>query len=102
DDPATGIESRELSASTAFGVEGNHPNPFNPTTTIRFTLPNAGFAELSVYDATGRMIETLRASFMVAGVHEMTWRADGVPSGVYWALLRAGGRTAAHKMVVLK
>ena len=101
-DPATGIESRELSASTAFGVEGNHPNPFNPTTTIRFTLPSAGFAELSVYDAMGRELETLWATCMEAGVHEVVWHADGRPSGVYWALLRAGGRTAAHKMVVLK
>jgi hypothetical protein len=101
-DPATGVESREASAPITFGVESNRPNPFNPTTTIRFIIPGAGFAELSVYDATGKKVETLLATFTEAGLHEVMWHAVGRPSGVYWAVLRAGGQTAAHKMVVLK
>jgi hypothetical protein len=102
DDPLTGIEPGESSPSIAFGVEGNYPNPFNPTTTIRFALPSTGFAELSVHDVTGKKLETVRATTMEAGAHEIMWDADGRPSGVYWAVLRADGRTAAHKLVVLK
>jgi hypothetical protein len=102
EDPATGIASGESPAANTFGVEGNHPNPFNPITTIRFTVPRAGFADLSVHNAAGRKLETLLATFTEAGDHEVIWRANGRASGVYWAVLRAGGRTAAHKMVVLK
>jgi hypothetical protein len=102
EDTATGIESDEPPPPIAFGVESNHPNPFNPTTTIRFALPTAGFAELSVYDAAGRALETIRAGYIEAGVHEAQWRAEGRPSGVYWAVLKAGGKTASRKLVVLK
>jgi hypothetical protein len=101
-DPTTGVDSRGSPPSNAFGVESNYPNPFNPTTTIRFTLPAAGFAELSIYDATGRALETLRAGFIEAGVHEVEWRAEGRQSGLYWVVLRAGDRTASRKLVILK
>ncbi|UCG53352.1 MAG: T9SS type A sorting domain-containing protein [Candidatus Latescibacterota bacterium] len=102
EDPGTGISPKPLSADIAFGLKGNYPNPFNPTTTIHFTLPRAGFAELTVYDVTGRRIRTLISTFMEAGVHKVPWDAAGLASGVYWALLRAGGRTATHKMWLLK
>lgn len=101
-DPATGPETATLPANDTFGVEGNSPNPFNPTTTIRFMIPETGVVELSVYDVKGSELETVWAGFTDAGVHEVVWRADGMASGVYWAVLRFGNRTAAHKMVVLK
>lgn len=101
-DPETGFSSPQLSGCTALRLESNHPNPFNPVTTIRFTLQDAGFVELSIYNAAGRKVETLFCNNLDAGVHEVTWRADGLASGVYWARLKAAGLIDTHKMVLLK
>jgi hypothetical protein len=101
-DTASGISTDRIPEGIAFGLKGNHPNPFNPITTIRFTLPEAGFAELAVFDAAGREVETLLSRSMEAGDHEVPWRADGLASGVYWARIRADGRTDTHKMLLLK
>jgi hypothetical protein len=99
EDPATGVSAQRLSA---FNLNGNHPNPFNPSTTIRFTLTEACFAELSVYDVTGRKVRTLLSATLEAGVHEVPWQADGLASGIYWARLKAGDRTSTRKMVLLE
>jgi len=101
-DSATGFPSQPLPACSVFHLEGNHPNPFNPITTIRFTLPNAGFVELSIYNAAGRKVETLFNASLEAGVHEVPWRASGLASGVYWVRLKADDLIATHKMVLLK
>lgn len=102
EDPPTRISPEGLTVNAAFGIEGNHPNPFNPTTTIRFVLPCAGFAKLSIYDAAGRHVESVLSTFPEEGVHEMPWRADDVASGVYWTGLKANGRVDSHRMVLLK
>ncbi len=101
-DPATGISMEQVSPDVASGLVCNYPNPFNPITNIRFILPVAGFAELSVYDAAGMKIQTLLSSSLEAGAHEVPWRAGGLASGIYWAKLGSGGRIATHKMVLLK
>jgi hypothetical protein len=101
-DPATGISPDGLNVNAAFGIEGNHPNPFNPTTTIRFVLPRASFTELSIYDAAGRRVESVLSTHLEEGVHEVPWRADNAASGLYWARLEANGRVDSHRMVLLK
>jgi len=89
-------------------LEANHPNPFNPETTIRFWLPESGVIDLAVYDAQGRRLRTLLAGERPAGAGELRW--DGrdaagrlAASGVY--LLRldpAGNQAAARKLIMLK
>jgi hypothetical protein len=86
---------------------GNHPNPFNPLTKVEFALEAAGFASLDVYDMQGRLVRRLVTAELAAGTHSVVWDGldgDGrkVGSGVYLARLVAGGRTAEHKMVILK
>lgn len=83
------------------------PNPFNPSTTIRFVLERAGFAELAVYDVAGRRIRTLVSDSMSAGEHRVDWngRDDGgrsVASGVYLVQLRSSDFVETSKMVLLK
>ncbi len=78
------------------------PNPFNPTTTLSFTLPAAARVKLSVFDIAGRQVAELVDGFQNAGVHEVIWDAAGLPSGIYCAHLSAGSRSAAQKMVLLK
>ena len=83
------------------------PNPFNPTTTIRYTLAHASTATLSVYDATGRRIVELAGGPHVAGAHEKVWNgrdARGLPvsSGVYFVRLESGGEMHVQKVALLK
>jgi hypothetical protein len=79
------------------------PNPFNPKTTLRFTLPEAGRATLTVHDASGRLVATPADGRFEAGAHAVVWAPGaGTPSGLYLATLRAGGAAASEKLVLLK
>jgi subtilisin family serine protease len=85
----------------------NQPNPFNPKTTIRFTLSNPAQTRIEIYDAAGRMIRTLINESRNAGVHQVTW--DGmddagklVGSGVYFYRLKAGAFEQSRRMTILK
>lgn len=78
------------------------PNPFNPATTIRIQVPEAGHVTLEIFDVAGRRIERLLDDRVPAGVRTITWRAGARASGVYFARLRVGGRVAQRKMILLK
>ncbi|MBN1886065.1 MAG: VCBS repeat-containing protein [Candidatus Krumholzibacteriota bacterium] len=89
----------------------NHPNPFNPTTTVSFTVPG-GEADrhnvlLAVYDVRGRLVRTLVSGVVPGGRHEAIWdgsdnRGSQVASGVYFARFAAAGVKATRKMVLLR
>jgi choice-of-anchor B domain-containing protein len=88
-------------------LEQNHPNPFNPNTTIPFTLAARGRARLSVYDVRGVRVRTLVDRELAAGAHQSEWngtddRGRPVASGVYYCELHAGGKTATRRMVLVK
>jgi hypothetical protein len=78
------------------------PNPFNPTTTISFTLPMAGQVNLKVYDGTGRLVSTLVNGWREASVQDITFDATGLAAGVYLYRLEVGGQSLTGKMVLLK
>lgn len=83
-------------------LEGNYPNPFNPVTTIRLSLPEAGHVRLVVYDVMGREVARLLDQPMEAGAHEATWDASGLPSGVYVYRLSSSAFTETKMMTLLK
>jgi hypothetical protein len=92
-------------ATTYLGV--NHPNPFNPTTTIRFGLERTNFVTLTVYDATGRVVRRLVSENLGAQHHAVSWdgRNDAgtsVASGIYFYRLDTGSFSQTRKMVLLK
>ncbi len=94
-------------ATTQLTLHPNHPNPFNPTTTIRFELAARGRASLRIYDVRGAHVRTLFDESRDAGPGTATWdgRDDagrGVASGVYLYRLNAGGESRTRKMVLLK
>ncbi|MBT3216536.1 MAG: T9SS type A sorting domain-containing protein [Candidatus Marinimicrobia bacterium] len=83
-----------------------YPNPFNPTTTIRF---NIGVADaimrqptLKIFDITGRLVETLAEGEINPGQHEFQWNASQHPSGVYFITLKSGNFTQTQKILLLK
>jgi hypothetical protein len=80
----------------------NHPNPFNPTTTIEFNLSKAGPAAIEVYDVGGRRVATILDEFKGAGPHSVTFNASGLTSGVYFYRLRTNDFERTRKMVILK
>jgi len=91
----------------SYHLEQNFPNPFNPTTTIRYSLPEAADIELAVFGVDGKMIRVLENEAKPAGTFEATW--DGrdafgnpVASGVYFYRLNAGSFTETRKMVLMK
>jgi hypothetical protein len=85
----------------------NYPNPFNPTTTIKFTLPQPGEVKLSVYNILGQQVKLLTSGQLPAGTHKVNWDSrnkDGqsVASGIYFYRLQTQDGVVAKKMVLLK
>jgi hypothetical protein len=83
-------------------VLGNYPNPFNPSTTISYTLNLSGNAQLTVYDLGGRQVAQLVNGYRQAGNHSVTFDGSNLASGVYVYTLSANGQTATAKMVLMK
>jgi hypothetical protein len=93
-----------LSASvpTNFSLEPNRPNPFNPTTVIRYQLANDSPVNLLVFDLTGRVVANLVGGQQAAGSHEVTFDGSALSSGQYFVRLQAGEFTAVQKIVLVK
>ncbi len=85
-----------------YALLGSYPNPFNPTANISYALPAAGKVMLCVYDVNGRLVNTLIDGSREAGVHEVTFDASNLASGVYIYRLSAGDFSATGKMVLMK
>jgi len=85
-----------------FALWPNYPNPFNPATTIRYSLPEASHVSLYIYNITGRMVEQIINQHTPAGYHTVTWDASSYSSGVYIARLKAGSFVKTQKMVLMK
>ena len=102
----TGVEDSEI-VPTEFSVMQNYPNPFNPTTIINYSLPEASFVTIKVYDMLGREVKTLVNDELTAGIHNVNWNGDDnfghkVSSGTYIYRVVAGTNVVARKMVLLK
>jgi hypothetical protein len=85
-----------------FELSQNYPNPFNPTTSISFTLPQAGNVKLSVYNLLGQEVQTLVNGFMETGLHSVNFEAKNLNSGIYLYKLEANGISSVRKMTLLK
>jgi hypothetical protein len=91
---ATDIKISEMGIPEAFSLAQNYPNPFNPSTMINYQLPMASTVELSIYDLLGHKVATLVSERQQAGQYQVTWHAEGLPSGIYFYRLQAGAFTA--------
>jgi hypothetical protein len=79
-----------------------YPNPFNPTTVIRFSLPQTQKAKLTIFDITGRAVKTLTDDVLSTGDHRVTFDGAALSSGVYFARLEAGKKIQVEKIMLLK
>ena len=87
---------------TNYLLSQSYPNPFNPSTTIAFTLPHSGDVSLTVYNLIGEEIIKLISGNKQAGYHTVKWNASNVPSGIYFYRLQAGGFVKTKKMILFK
>ncbi|MEM1094208.1 MAG: T9SS type A sorting domain-containing protein [Bacteroidota bacterium] len=87
---------------TEIALSANYPNPFNPSTTIGFSLPQTAAVSLVVYDMLGRPVQTLVDGTVNAGSHQITFEAGNLPSGTYLYRLDAGGETFTRLLTLLK
>ena len=79
-----------------------YPNPFNPVTTLQFSLPQEAEVILEVYNIQGRVIETLIRQHMIAGYHSITWDADEYASGIYFIKMMANEYVDMQKLMLVK
>lgn len=87
---------------SGFNLRQNFPNPFNPATTIRFSISERGPVSLRVFDVLGREVKTLVNEVLSAGAHERIWDANSCSSGVYFYRLQAGSYSDTKKLVLVK
>jgi len=78
-----------------------YPNPFNPTTTVAFSVMNAGNHTIDIYSTAGKLIETISQGYVSPGSYEVTWDANGMPSGIYIVRLIANGKLVNSRKVML-
>lgn len=83
-------------------VVPNYPNPFNPTTTLQFALPEQTEVRLQIYDVLGRRVSTLVDEVREAGVHTVNFNASHRASGMYFAVFEIGGQRFVQKMTLIK
>jgi hypothetical protein len=87
---------------TAYALEQNFPNPFNPSTTIQYALPNAGDVRLTVFNVLGQEAATLVNENKPAGTYSVQFDASRLASGLYFYRLQAGSYVEMKKLVLLK
>ena len=98
----SGVSGGSAHAPRVFALEQNFPNPFNPSTTIRFSLPSQESLRLDVYNAIGEGVARLADGIFPAGVHSVRLESSHLASGVYICTLQAGGRRASVKMLLVR
>lgn len=98
----TGVKTLSNDPPSEYALLQNFPNPFNPTTTIRWNLPETGLVILKIYDVLGREVSILVNEELSAGKHEVIFEAIQFSSGVYFYQLKAGDFIQTNKMLLLK
>ncbi len=98
----TGVAPQAGGGPVEFGLGQNFPNPFNPSTTIPFTLKTRCVVTLRVFDSLGREVATIAQGSLDAGRHTVTFDASTLPSGVYFYRLEAGPFSGLRKATLLK
>ncbi len=87
---------------TIHNLSNPYPNPFNPATTISFSIPEFGLTTITAYDITGRQLETLTNEVLTMGSYAINWNASDYPSGVYLIRMVSDEFTQTQKVVLVK
>ena len=101
------LSTDDIVAPTDYALHDNYPNPFNPTTQIRFDMPIMGDVRLTIYNMIGQKVKEYQMNGLSAGYHTLTWNAtnnlgDPVSAGIYFYQLQTKTFTKTKRMVLLK
>jgi flagellar hook assembly protein FlgD len=102
------VHSNELPLPVVTQLSGNYPNPFNPTTTISFSIAQTlSFVELEIYNIKGQKVKTLIDEKLPAGNHQVIWNGKDdnskqAASGIYFYKMKSGNYNETKKMLLLK
>ena len=97
-----GLDPTGNNAPQTYSLSNNYPNPFNPVTTLNYSLPRSGDVSLIIYNILGEEVIRLVDGFQQAGEYNAIWNASNIASGIYFYRLQAGDFTETKKMVLLK
>ncbi|RMH63862.1 MAG: T9SS C-terminal target domain-containing protein [Calditrichaeota bacterium] len=96
------VENPSVAAPLHYELNQNSPNPFNPSTVIRYSLEKSGFVRLTVFDITGKKIVSLVNENQKAGVYQVTFNAEKLANGIYYYRLESGTFSRTLKMLLIK
>ena len=99
---STGVTEHKAGLPVSSRLLENYPNPFNPSTAIRYQLTGAGRIQLNIYNAEGQRVRTLLDEYQQPGIHTVRWNAAGQPSGSYIYRLKTGSELLTGKMILRK
>jgi hypothetical protein len=85
-----------------YKLSQNFPNPFNPTTNIKFSIPKNAQTYLKIYDVLGNEVSTYFDEFLNAGTYNILFEAQNLSSGIYYYKLVSGGFTETKRMMLVK
>jgi hypothetical protein len=107
EDYSTDVAADDTGAVSSYRLHPNFPNPFNPSTRVRYDVPSSGFVRLRIFDPSGRLVRTLASHNESPGAKIVEWNGkdengETVASGVYFCRLDAPGFTETRKMVILR
>ena len=91
-----------IQVPTDFHLDEPYPNPFNPTTTVKFSVPQSGFVSIKVYDLIGNEVSTLVNSDFTSGNHIVQWDGSGQTTGIYFVRMESGGFVQTKKVMLMK
>lgn len=98
----TSVEDEASDIPTNFILYNNYPNPFNPSTTIEFSIPKSGYATLQIFNPNGQLVNVLVNGELQQGVHSYTWNGNGLASGTYIYRLTTESFSESKKMILIK
>ncbi|MCX7833551.1 MAG: T9SS type A sorting domain-containing protein, partial [Ignavibacteria bacterium] len=98
--PATIINENTI--ATEYRLYDNYPNPFNPTTTIKFSIKENSFVKLNLYDITGRLVKEIYSGFLKNGIYSTLLNASDLNSGIYFIRFIAGDYIENKKVILIK
>lgn len=92
-----------LNQPEKYALLSNYPNPFNPSTTLKYNLEKDSHIDLKIYDMKGRFLETLVQGYKSAGEYKLSWQANHLPAGIYIARMTIDQKIqSSHKLILLK
>jgi len=98
----TDVKDAPRTPPESYSLSNNYPNPFNPTTNIKYSIPKAGHVLLQVYNMLGQRVATLVDKQQNAGYYTISFNASQLASGVYFYRIKAGSFVKTQKMMLIK